>query len=94
MQDMQTLLPAELLRGPFSFQHFTHTVSAQNALGGINGITLKKTHHLEKCLPFQLAVPAEEILTLLPIMSLSVVQNLFNFQVLLPGAGLDFQESL
>lgn len=54
----------------------------------------KKKNHLEKCLLFQLALPAEEILTLLAIMSFSVVQNLFNFQVLLPGAGLDFQESL
>lgn len=94
MQDMQTLLPAELLRGPFSFQHFSHTVSAKNVLCGINGIMLKKKKHLEKCLPFQLALPAEEILTLLAIMSFSVVQNLFNFQVLLPGAELDFQESL
>lgn len=36
---------------------------------------------LEKCLPFGLALPAEEILTVVAIVSFSVAQNLFNFQL-------------
>lgn len=58
MQDMQTLLPAEHLKGLFPPLQ-SHCIS-KNALCCINGIVfLKKI--LEKCLSFGLAVPADEI---------------------------------